>query len=183
MTEEVVTITALLSAWRDGDKNAENVLWERIYPHLRAISAKRLHQGGIDGKATLSLVHEAYVKLADQRADWENRAHFYAVAARVMRRVLSDHARACSRSRRGENAVHVSLEGLGLADTRQVPWVTLDSALKTLSDIDPVLTQVVELRLFIGFSAEETAQILNVGVATVGRNLRFSRAWLKTHLS
>lgn len=183
MIHEDMAITELLSAWKKGDRDAENLLWSQIYPHLRAISANRLAAGPVGVKETSSLIHEAYIKLADQRTDWENRSHFFAVAARVMRRVLCDHARSGSRNKRGDHAWHVSLEDLGLAAMPSVSWVEFDSALNQLSEIDPDLTRVVELRLLIGFSVQETARLMGIGVATVGRHLRFAKSWLKNALT
>ena len=173
-------ITRLLGRWRRGDVGAEERLLDLIYPELRGIAARRLPE---DERGftleTADLVHEAYIKLLDQGSDWQNRAHFFAVAARVMRRIVVDYARRRGRSKRGGDRIRLSLdEAPTLADRNTDAWLELDSALAQLARIDERAARVVELRFFAGMTVEEVAGLLETSPATVARSWRFARAWL-----
>ena len=173
-------ITRLLGQWKQGDPQAEERLLALIYPHLRGIAARRLPE---DGQAftleTADLVHEAYLKLLDQGSDWQNRAHFFAVAARVMRRIVVDYARRRGRVKRGGEQVRLSLdEAPTLAASNSSAWLDLDEALGELTRIDPRAARVVELKFFAGMKVEETAELLDTSPATIARSWRFARAWL-----
>jgi RNA polymerase sigma factor (TIGR02999 family) len=179
-------ITAALRAWRQGDRAAEDQLMRLVYPDLHR-RAERLLRGE-RGDHTLqptALVHEAYLRLLDQRqVDWHDRLHFYAIAARVMRRVLLDHARRRHRLRRGGEQPAISLEGLPepAAPQRALDVESLDRALCDLEALDPKAAELVELRFFGGLTIEETAQALGASTATVGRQWRAARAWLYDRL-
>jgi RNA polymerase sigma factor (TIGR02999 family) len=127
-----------------------------------------------------ALVHEAYLRLVDQtRVNWQNRAHFFGVAAQMMRRILVDHARTKHRDKRGGAATRLPLdEALNLSQGRAADLVALDDALKSLAEIDPRKSRVVELRFFGGLSVEETAEVLGVSPQTVLRDWKLAKAWL-----
>jgi RNA polymerase sigma factor (TIGR02999 family) len=174
-------ITLLLASWKDGEPGAFEKLIPLVYPHLRKVAAGyvRRERGPGEIQAT-SLVNELCLRLLNQRnAAWEDRAHFYAFSAKVMRMILIDHARERQAQRRGAGAEHTPLH-------EDIPWVGLGSlelidlnrALDALAAIDASKAQMVELRYFLGCTAEETAALMNVSKATVDRELKYSRAWL-----
>jgi RNA polymerase sigma factor (TIGR02999 family) len=174
-------ITMLLTKWKEGEPSAFEQLMPLVYPHLRQVAAAYVRRERDPGlmQAT-SLVHELYLKLFQQKsASWEDRAHFYTFAAKAMRMILIDHARGSHAQRRGGGAQHLPL-------SEEIPWVQVGSAelielnraLDALSLIDPKKVELVELRYFLGCTAEETAALLNVSKATVDRDLKFIRAWL-----
>jgi len=180
-------ITDLLQ--RRGDEGAEDRLVELLYPSLRAIAANRLSVS--DRGVTLDtrdLVHEAYLRMLSQKTPWENRAHFLAVCARVMRRVIIDRIRHRGRSKRGADVVQVPLDdeiARSVADgDGQTPfdWLELDAALRELAEIDPRAEKVVELRYFSGMTLAEVATALETSSSTVERTWRFARAWLERRL-
>ena len=172
-------VTGLLVAWSQGNAAALDRLTPLIYDELRRMARRRLgHERGEPLQAT-ALVHEAYLKLIDQRSvRWQNRAHFYAIAARLMRRILIDHARTRNAARRGGRAQRVSLDLAAEAPARAADLVELDEALRELAEIDLRKSQVVELRFFGGLSVEEVAEVLGVSAVTVGRDWSTARAWL-----
>ena len=179
-------ITELLVAWSDGDDAALDTLApviERELHRLAAAYMARERPGHV--LQPTALVNEAYLRLIDwKQVRWQNRAHFFGVAAQVMRRVLVDIARAQRRAKRGGRAiVQVSLSDAADSSTdRPADLVSLDDALKTLATLDPRHSRVVELRFFGGLSHEETAHILNVSVATVRRDWSVAKAWLYREL-
>lgn len=180
-------ITRLLVRWRAGDKTAESAVMDMLYPQLCAMAQRQLHGAG--GRVTLratELVNELYIRLLDQRAPYENRRHFVAVASSVMRRVLVDLLRARSADKRGKHHEHVELIPGGEADQPNdesgVDWLVLDEALTTLQRRDEVAARVVELRYFGGLNNDEVAAELGVGTATVVRHWQFARAWLHKRL-
>jgi len=178
-------ITALLIAWRAGDEDALDQLFPRVYDELRQIAHRHLGRER-EGHtlSTTALVHEAYLKLVDQtRAHWTDRAHFFAIAARVMRRILVDHARRRN-AKRGANVEHVSLdaEAVICAD-RSGDFGALDDALNALAARAPRKAKVVELRFFGGLSVEETAEVLRVSPITVMREWKSAKAWLYRELA
>lgn len=174
-------VTEALRAWRRGDAAAEERLFHLVYGELRRLARRFL--GGERRDHTLqptALVHEVYLRLVDQQAvDWRSRSHFFSISARVMRRILVDHARARQRIKRGRDVERVPLDDLtDLVFERPDDLVALDEALTTLAEMDPWKAEVVELRYFGGFTARETAEILGVSEPTVRRHWRTARAWL-----
>jgi len=184
--KEARQITELLGQWRGGDEEAEHALLHLIYPHLRAMAANRLRREGADGAfETTDLVQEVFVKLLGQRqSNWRNRTHFFAIAARLMRRILVDHARERQRLKRGAHVVRVALDAVPeIASDSSTDWLSLHESLTALGTIDGLAEQVVELRFFGGLTEEETGVVLGSSRATVGRKWRFARAWLEQNLS
>ena len=179
-------VTRLLQAWGGGEDAALQQIIPIVYSELKRI-AHRYMAGERRGHTlqTTALVNEAYLKLVDSRqVSWQNRAHFFAISAQLMRRILVDFARSRGYQKRGGAARDVTLEeGLMGAQTRTQNLVALDDALKTLSDLDPRKSKVVELRFFGGLSVEETAEVLKVSQDTVLRDWRLARAWLGRELS
>lgn len=182
---DVEETTSLLRAWTRGDEQAGDRLMERLYPDLRRLAASRLEEAGSD--LTLQpteLVHEAYVRLVDQRrTQWQSRAHFFAIAARLVRRVLLNYARDRRRQKRGGGLTLLPLDEVRTAGAGETPpaldLLALDEALGRLAAIDPTAERVIELRYFGGLTVEETAEALGIGRATVVRSWRSGRIWLK----
>jgi RNA polymerase sigma factor (TIGR02999 family) len=179
-------ITGLLLAWRAGDQEALDQLLPRVYEELRRIAHRRLgHERENHTLGTTALVNEAYLKLVDQsRAQWADRAHFFAVAARVMRRILVDYARRHMAQKRGGATAAVSLDDEALAnatlvaDQRADGLLALDDALTRLAELDERLSRVVECRFFGGLTEEETAEALSVTARTVRRDWVKAKGWL-----
>ena len=183
--EPSTDVTAILQEWRQGSPEALERLMEIVYAELRRLAAQYLsrERSGHTLQPT-ALVHEAYVRLVDQRVPWESRAHFFGVAAQMMRRVLVDHARSRRAEKRGGDSDRVTLSAAeGLAKTPEIDLVALDAALEKLAALDPRQARIVELRYFGGLTNEETAEALGVSVATVKREWALARAWLKGKLS
>ena len=177
---DTADVTALLLAWREGDDASRNHLFEAVYDELRRLARGRLRRERPDiSLAPTALVHEAYLKLIDQRrAGWQNRAHFFAIAGHVMRRILVDHARARSAAKRGDD-LRVPLEGVEMAEAAlEVDVLALDAALDKLSRVDQRQSELVELRFFAGLTIDETAAALDVAPITVKRDWALARAWL-----
>ncbi len=173
-------VSILLRAWSDGDQNALDQLTPIVYDELRRLAGHYLRgeRTGHSLQAT-ALVNEAYLRLVDyKRMRWENRAHFFAVSAQLMRRILVDHARRRN-LKRGGGVQHVALEDTAiLGGGRDENLVVLDDALQALAHMDPRKAQVVELRFFGGLSVEETAEVLKVSPVTVMRDWSTARTWL-----
>ena len=174
-------VTSLLRAWREGDTNALGHASALLYPELRRqarLYMRRESPGHL--LQTTALVHEAFLRLVDSEAvDWNDRTHFLAAAARVMRHVLVDLARRQGRQKRGARARHVPLEpGVDVADPRSIDMTALDQALDSLAVLDPRKARVVELRFFGGLTVEETARVLQVSMETIQRDWRLARSWL-----
>jgi RNA polymerase sigma factor (TIGR02999 family) len=178
-------VTELLVAWQRGDGQALDELVAVTYRELRR-AARRQMAGERPGHVlqTTALVNEAYLRLVPlKETEWQNRAHFFAVAANVMRRILLNWARDQGRAKRGGQALRVSLSGVAdVAVRRREDLIALDDALEDLEAIDPRKSRVVELRYFAGLSLEETADVLHVSVATVRRDWSLARAWLQRAL-
>ncbi len=173
-------ITQLLVASRRGDSDALNKLLPMVYDELRRLADRYLKREREDHtlQAT-ALVHEAYLRLVDQNVPWQNRAHFFGIAAEMMRRILIDHARGLQAAKRGSGGIKLALdEVIDLSDERAADLIALDDALKALAEIDPQKSRIVELRFFAGLSIEETAKVLDIGTATVIRQWRMAKAWL-----
>ncbi len=179
-------ITELLRAWRQGGAAVEEELVPAIYAELRRRAEQLLRGERRDHTLEpTALVHEAYLRLVDQRAvDWQDRAHFFAIAARVMRRVLLDHARKHNSQKRGGKQAIIPLEAAGeLGIPVCAELLALDDALQELAEVDPERARVVELRYFGGLSLDETAAVLGCSPATVVRHWRTARAWLLAQLA
>jgi len=178
-------ITQLLLAWSDGDQAALEKLTPLVYAELRRL-AKGYMFGERPGHTlqTTALINEAYMRLIDwKNVRWQGRAHFFGVAAQVMRRILVDFARARHYAKRGGAAQQVSLdEAVTIHEDRSAELIALDEALKSLAEIDPRKSQVVELRFFGGLNAKETAEALKVSQRTVEREWNSARAWLYREL-
>ena len=179
-------VTGLLVDWSNGDRGALDRLMPLVYDELRHIA--RRHLRAEDPAHTLqstALVHEAYLKLVDQRrVQWQNRAHFFAVAARMIRRILLDHARRRHAAKRGGPATRLTLdEGLLAPECRDVDVVARDEGLTALAELDPQQARVVELRFFAGLTIAEAAEALGISSATVRRDWVTAKAWLFDRLS
>jgi RNA polymerase sigma factor (TIGR02999 family) len=179
-------ITDLLIGWGHGDKGALDRLMPLVYDELRNVA--RHHLAAEDSRHTLesaALVNETYLRLVEQeRVEWRNRAHFFAISARMMRRILVDHARQRHTAKRGGGRPRLSLDqSLGLAERKDLDVVALDDALGALSKLDPQQARVIELRFFGGLTIEETSEALNVSPATVTRDWVTAKAWLYDQLN
>ncbi len=179
-------VTRLLLAWSNGDREALDQLMPIVYAELRRLASR--HLGGERPCHTLqttALVHEAYLRLVDQSSlQWQNRAHFFAMAARMMRHILVDYARARHNAKRGGRAVKVTLdEAAEVSTERSSEMVALDDALTALSEFDQRKSRIVELRFFGGLSIEETAVALEVSPGTVMREWTLAKAWLQREIS
>ena len=182
-------ITRLLHEWRGGNAEALQRLIPLVYGELHTLASRYLsHERRDHTLQTTALVHEAYLKLAGQRdVDWQNRAHFFGIAAQLMRRILVDHARRDRRKKRGGGAPHIPLDDLDPPSA--APAVdaadafSIDRALTRLEALDPQQGRVVELRYFGGMTVEETAEVMGVSPATVKRDWSVARAWLYRELA
>lgn len=178
-------ITQLLRRWSSGDRQALERLMPQVYGELQRLAAARLRrEPGNPTLDTLSLVHEAYLRLVDQRrVNWHNRSQFYALASRMMRRILVDHARRRLYLKRGGGARLLSLDEAPPLGARRAPeLVALDDALASLARVDPELVHLVELRYFGGFTTDEVGAMMGWSSRTVDRRWRLARAWLYDHL-
>jgi RNA polymerase sigma factor (TIGR02999 family) len=179
------TVTRLLLGWRAGDQGARDQLLSHVYDELHGLAERRLRSEdpGHTLQAT-ALIHEAFLRLVDADVQWTNRAHFFAVAARVMRRILVDHAKARRREKRGGGAARVSLDdALLVAPEPSGDLVALDEALADLEKLDERKAKAVELHYFGGLTYDETAEVLGISAATVHRELRMAKAWLYHELA
>jgi RNA polymerase sigma factor (TIGR02999 family) len=178
-------VTQLLIAWGRGDEAARDELIPLVYDTLRRIARHHL-RGERAGHTleTTALINEAYLKLVEQSVSWQSRAHFFGIAARLMRQLLVDYARSRHRLKRGGDLQQVSLTAAAqIAQEQAVDLLSLDEALETLGEIDPQSSRIVELRFFGGLTIEETAQVMGISTPTVERGWRAARAWLQTELS
>lgn len=174
-------ITQLLMAWSNGNQSVLDELLPLVENELHNLASyymRREHPGHT--LQTTALLNEAYLRLVDQKeVRWQNRAHFFGIAARIMRRILLNHARDQKRLKRGGGAFRVSLSEVAFTSTeKSAELLALDEALNRLADIDERKSQVVELRFFGGLSVEETAEVLKISVATVMRDWNMAKAWL-----
>jgi RNA polymerase sigma factor (TIGR02999 family) len=178
-------VTELLLDWRRGDQDALEQLIPLVYDELRRIAARQLRSERPDHTLQpTALVHEAYGRLVGADITWNDRAHFFAIAARTMRRVLVDHARAQEREKRGGGAVRVTLdENLAVDAGRPEEMLALDAALEQLAKFDARKAEVVQLHFFGGLTYDQIAEALGISAATVDRDLRMARAWLFRALS
>ena len=178
-------VTELLQAWSRGDRTAEQRLWPMVYAELKTMAERRmLQERDSHTLQTNALVHEVYLRLVDWKdAQWQSRAHFFGMCARMMRQILVDHARARNYQKRGGDAVRVTADGLATAsESKSGEMIALDDALTQLAVQYPRQSKVVELRFFGGLSVEETALVLQVSPPTVVRDWGFARAWLSSYM-
>lgn len=179
-------ITGLLQAWRRGDERALQKLTPQVYRELHR-AAKRCMNDERQGHIlqTTALINELYLRLAEMKGlEWQNRAHFFALCARQMRRILTDEARARQSHKRGGGAEQLSLDAVAIVSPeKHAEVLAVDSALKALARVDARKSQVVELRFFGGLSVEETAEVLKVSPETVTRDWRLAKAWLLRELA
>jgi RNA polymerase sigma factor (TIGR02999 family) len=174
-------VTELLVSWSNGDQQALDRLTPLVYGELRRLAARYLRRERSDHTLqSTALVHEAYLRLIDQKhVRWQNRAHFFGVAAQMIRRILVDHARGKQAAKRGAGGWKLSLdEAIATPEQRDLDLVALDDALGGLAKIDRQQSRVVELRFFAGLSIEETAEVLRISPATVKRDWTAAKAWL-----
>ena len=185
MTPATHEVTKLLKNWGAGDKSALDNLMPLVHAELHRLARQHMRRekpGHL--LQTSALVNEAYLRLVDaSQVDWKNRAHFFGIAALLMRRILVDHARRNAYLKRGGGALRVSLDEAALRPHEQArELVALDDALEALAAIDPRQSKIVELRFFGGMSIEETAEVLKVSPGTVARDWTFARAWLRKEM-
>jgi RNA polymerase sigma factor (TIGR02999 family) len=179
-------VTRLLIDWSNGKQEALEELAPVIYSELHKLASRYLRRERPDHTLqSTALVHEAWMKLIDQRnVRWQNRAHFFGVAAQMIRRILVDYARSRHAAKRGANACKLSLDdAIETPQKKDLDLISLDDALKGLADIDPQQSRLVELRFFAGLSIEETAEVLGVSPATVKREWVSAKAWLYREMS
>ncbi len=185
MTPAPDGVTDLLLRWGEGDRDALAALAPLVYDELRRLASRYLRRERSDHTLqSTALVHEAYLRLVDQRnVRWQNRAQFYGIAAELIRRILVDHARAKQAAKRGGDALKLTLnEALDASAPRDLDLVRLDDVLQGLSKIDPQQSRVVELRFFAGLTIEETAEVLRISPATVKRDWLVAKAWLRREM-
>ncbi|HMV47329.1 MAG TPA: sigma-70 family RNA polymerase sigma factor [Blastocatellia bacterium] len=185
MESATPNVTQLLAAWSEGDQNARDELIPLVYAELHRVAQNYLRRERRGHTLQSSaLVHEAFLRLVDQRVAWRNRAHFFGIAAQMMRRILVDYARSRGNEKHGGDQLHLELdEALDAAAQRDAELVALDDALNSLAEIDPQQSRVIELRYFGGLTIEETAEALGISDTTVEREWRLARAWLRRELS
>ena len=178
------SVTRLLQGWTDGDRAARDHLIAVVYDELRRIARRYLRNehAGHTLQAT-ALVNEAYLRLIDQETPWRNRAHFFAIAAQIMRRILVDHARARGSAKRGGGHGRTTLSDVvDQGAQRDIDVIALDQALSTLAELDPRQGSIVELRYFGGLTIRETAEVLGVSHTIIEREWSLARAWLRREL-
>ena len=178
-------VTEMLLDWRSGNEQALEQLMPLVYDELRRLATRYMksERRGHTLQAT-ALVNEAYIRLVDMKVSWQDRTHFFAVAARLMRRLLVDHARAHNRAKREGEAERVSLDDvIGVSSTPASNVIAVDEALTRLAEFDQRKSEILELRYFGGLSNDEVAEALGVSRATVQRDLRLAKAWLNRELN
>jgi RNA polymerase sigma factor (TIGR02999 family) len=179
-------VTQILHDWSGGDPQAPERLMPLVYDELRRLARSFLaRERGDHTLQPTALVNEAYFRLVDQRSvSWQNRAHFYGIAARMMRRVLIDHARTHARDKRGGGAVRLSINDVQVPiEERAASLIAIDEALETLAKIDERKSRIVEMRFFGGLSDEEIAEVLGISTRTVLRHWKTARLWLFRELT
>ena len=183
-TPATQNVTQLLLAWERGDEAARDELIPIVYDALRRI-ARHYLRGERAGHTlqTTALINEAYLKLVEQSVPWQSREHFFGIAARLMRQILVDYARARQRLKRGGDLQQISLtSNAEIIDGQAADLLALNEALETLAEVDPQRSQIVELRFFGGLTIEETAHVMGISTPSVERGWRAARAWLQTEL-
>lgn len=186
MTPNPTEVTQLLVAWSNGDNAARDALMPLVHDELRRLAHRYMgRERGNHTLQTSALVNEAYLRLIDQKdVHWQNRAHFFGIAAQMMRRILVDYARKRGFAKRGGNLQPVALDQVMIVSPeRAAEVVALDDALKSLAEFDQRKSQIIELRFFGGLSIEETAEVLDVSPGTVMRDWTFAKAWLRREIT
>ncbi len=186
MPQTPQNVTQLLLGWSNGDKEALDKLVPLVYDELRRQAARYLRRERVGHTLqTTALINEAYLRLIDQKnVHWQNRAHFFGIAAQLMRRILVDHARTKKRAKRGGSDLRVSFSEATLkAKDQELDIVALDEALERLAEIDEQQSKIVELRFFSGLTVEETAEVLSISAATVKRDWSMAKAWLHREMT
>ena len=184
MENQTSQISGLLAGWREGDQNALDRLMPLVYGELRKIAASYLRQERKDHTLQpTALVHEAYLRLTHQKdVAWQNRAHFFGIAAQMMRRILVDHARKRLAAKRDASAWKVATAEVDGGAESAPELLALDRALEELEKIDPQQAKIVELRFFGGLTVEETAEVAGISPRTVKREWRTAKAWLRREI-
>ncbi len=186
VNEEQQEISLILKDWSGGKNESADVLLPLVYDELRKIAAQYLRKERKEHTLQpTELAHEAYLKLIDiSNVDWQDRAHFFAVSAQVIRNILVDHARAKATNKRGGDFQRIVLdENVSFSDEQDLDLLALDEALKQLATFDEQQSKIVELRFFGGLTIEETAEVLNLSPATIKREWTLAKAWLHKTLS
>lgn len=178
-------VTELLLAWRDGDEAALEKLVPLVYEELHRLAARYMRRESPGHTLqTSALVNEAFIRLIDQQVHWRNRAHFFGIAAQLMRRILLDHARTQVRAKRGGGALRVSFDEAAIVSgQRAAELIALDDALNALTAFDSRKSRIVELRFFGGLSNEEVAEVMGMSLRTVEREWRKAKVWLHHAIS
>lgn len=178
-------VTRLLVAWGDGDKAALHELIPLVYEELHRLASRYMHRESSGHTLqTSALVNEAYLRLVDQKeVRWRNRAHFFGVAAQLMRRILVDHARSRARMKRGAGAPKLSLDETAIVTIERADeFLSLDDALTDLAKMDPQKSRIVEMKIFCGLNTEEIAEVEKVSPSTIEREWRKAKAWLRREI-
>jgi RNA polymerase sigma factor (TIGR02999 family) len=178
-------VTRLLQKWSEGDRASMDRLIELVYPEMQRIALRYLQHERVDHTLqSTALVHEAYLRLVQQsEKQWANRAHFFAVASRIIRGILVDYARARLAIKRGAGAAQIALSDAVIGqDPGEVDLLDLDNALESLARLDPQQSQIVEMRFFGGLSIEETAEVLKISPSTVKRDWIMAKTWIRRRL-
>ena len=184
--EPAADVTQLLVSWSAGNQAALEELMPLVYSELRRLAAAYLRRERPDHTLqSTALVHEAFLRMVNQRdVEWRNRAHFYGIAAQMIRRILVDHARSHYAEKRGSHAVKLSLdEALAVPESTELDLLGLNDALEQLAQMDARQNRIVELRFFAGLSIEETAEVMQLSPATIKREWNSARAWLFREIS
>ncbi len=176
-------LTQLLHAWHNGDSTAGDALFRQVYQALKAIASNRLRCVNASIQTT-ELAHEGFLLLSHKEAiDWQDRKHFFAIAANAVRRLLVDRARASHAQKRGGGAQYIPLDDIQIpVFDHPIDWIELDDLFKELEQMDEILARTLELRLIMGLTVRETSEVLEVSTATVSRKWNFGLAWLHDHL-
>lgn len=184
--EAKTQFTQLLNDYRNGNREALDALFPLVYDELKRLAASRLRDERSNHTLQpTALVHEAYMRLVSQHSsDWQNRAHFFGLAAEMMRRILVNHAVAKNADKRFGNQTRLALdEAVSFVQEREVNLILLDESLKKLAEFDEFQSRIIELRFFTGLTIEETAEVLGVSGSTVKREWRIAKAWLHNELN
>jgi RNA polymerase sigma-70 factor (ECF subfamily) len=179
-------VTQMLQHWGDGSREGLDRLIPIVYGELRRQASRYLRRERLGNTLqTTGLVHETYLRLVDQKqVRWQNRAHFFGIAAQLMRRILVDHVRARKRAKRGGSDLKLPLdEAMGVSKEKEIDLITLDEALTRLAEIDEQQSRIVELRFFSGLGVEETAEVLGISERTVKRDWQVAKLWLRREIS
>ena len=179
-------ITTLLQSWRDGNREALDALLPLVYDELRRLARRHLRNERQEHTLqSTALVNEAYLRMVGQDfPEWEGRAHFFAIAAQLMRQILVDYARRHRASKRGSGICMLTVDDVAAQPQRKnMDVIALDDALNTLAEFDPRQSRIVELRFFAGLSLEETSEVMGIGTATIQRDWTAARAWLHREIS